>query len=215
MFLKVIQWGILALFVIVLTSCSNSIYNSDNQSIDNYKKSTTDQVPISDNQNSIQLVRILEQNLSYKINNNTYQKTAFLKYNDNQNYSIYVLPNYELIIEEPTQDLLYFEENKAISMRIELISDDVDWDLLKNSTYAELTSFYKTNPVNTSITDNYFEDLTVQEIHIGDDIVTTYFINHSEIKLKLTMNTKTKEDHRDAFFQMAKTIMKENRPENE
>jgi hypothetical protein len=210
MFFKVINWGLLSVLVIVLTSCSTSINNRDNQSMDIYRKATTEQNRINNNQNSIQLVRILEQNLSYKINNNIYEKTAFLKYNDNQNYSIYVLPGYELIVDEPTQDLLYFADDEAISMRIELLSDNVDWESLKKTTYAELSSLHNTDRVKTSfLKDNYFKDLTVQEIRMEDDIVTTYFINHSEIKLKLTMNTKTKEDHRDAFFQMAKTIMKE------
>jgi hypothetical protein len=214
MFNKVIKWGLLALFVIGLTSCSFTINNRNNQSIDHDMKATTKQIRINNNQNSTQLVRILEQDLSFKINNVIHQKTAFLKYNDNQNYSMYVLPDYELIVKEPTQDLLYFVENEAVSMRIELLSDDVDWKLLTNSTYGELTSLYNTHPIKTSLRDNYFGDLMMQEVHMKDDIVTTYFINHPEIKLKLTMNTKIKADYRDAFFQMAKTIRKEDFFEN-
>jgi hypothetical protein len=212
MFLQLNKLGLLALLVIVLTSCSNSINNSDNHT---KKIDTPKQNDINNTQNSNRLVRILEQNLTYKMNNDIRQKTAFLKYNDNQNYSMYVLPDYDLIVEEPRKDLLYFAKNKAIFMRIELLSDDVDWNLLEKSTYAELTSLYKTNPVKTSLADHYFEDSAMHEVHNGDNIVTTYFINDPNIKLKLTMNAKTNEDHRDAFFQMAKTIMKENQMEKE
>jgi hypothetical protein len=212
MFLQLIKLCLLALLVIILTSCNNFNYNRDNHT---KKIDAPEQNGINDTQNMIRLVRILEQNLSYEMNNETHQKTAFLKYNDNQNYSMYVLPDYDLIVEEPAKDLLYFSKNKAISMRIELLSENIDWNLLKKSTYAELNSLYKTNPVETSLTDHFFEDSAMYEIHSGDDIVATYFINDPDIKLKLTMNSKTKEDHRDAFFQMAKTIMKENQMDKE
>jgi hypothetical protein len=212
MFLQLIKLCLLALLVIVLTSCNNFIYNRDNYT---KKIDTPEQNDINDTQNMIRLVRILEQNLSYEMNNATHQKTAFLKYNDNQNYSMYVLPDYDLIVEEPAKDLLYFSKNKAIFMRIELLSDDIDWNLLKKSTYAELTSLYMANPIETSLTDHFFESTAMYEVRNGNDIVTTYLINDPNIKLKLTMNAKTKEDHRDAFFQMAKTIMKENQMDKE
>jgi hypothetical protein len=215
MSLQIIKLGLLASLVLLLTSCY-SIFNKENQTI---KIETTDKteaiskkIESKTNQHPNRLVRILEQDLSFKINNDSQQDTAFLKYNDNQNYSMYVLPDYELIVEEPTKDLLYFAKNKAISMRIELLSDDVDWNLVKRSTYSELTSLYKANPIETDLMD-YTHESAIQEVHNGDDIVTAYFINKSDLKLKLTMNTKTQEDHRDAFFQMAKTIMKENQPE--
>jgi hypothetical protein len=215
MSLQIIKLGLLASLVLLLTSCY-SIFNKENQTI---KIETTDKteaiskkVESKTNQHPNRLVRILEQDLSFKINNDSQQDTAFLKYNDNQNYSMYVLPDYELIVEEPTKDLLYFANNKAISMRIELLSDDVDWNLVKRSTYSELTSLYKANPIETDLMD-YTHESAIQEVHNGDDIVTAYFINKSDLKLKLTMNTKIQEDHRDAFFQMAKTIMKENQPE--
>jgi hypothetical protein len=212
MFLQLIKLCLLALLVIVLTSCNNFIYNRDNYT---KKIDTPEQNDINDTQNMIRLVRILEQNLSYEMNNATHQKTAFLKYNDNQNYSMYVLPDYDLIVEEPAKDLLYFSKNKAIFMRIELLSDDIDWNLLKKSKYAELTSLYMANPIETSLTDHFFESTAMYEVRNGNDIVTTYLINDPNIKLKLTMNAKTKEDHRDAFFQMAKTIMKENQMDKE
>jgi hypothetical protein len=207
MFLQLIKLCLLALLVIVLTSCNNFIYYKDNHT---KKIDAPEQNDINDTHNLIRLVRILEQNLSYEMNSDIHQKTAFLKYNDNQNYSMYVLPDYDLIVDEPAKDLLYFSKNKAIFMRIEIFSDDIDWNLLKKSTYAELSSLYKTNPVETSLADHFFENSAMYEVHNGDVIVTTYFINDPDIKLKLTMNTKTKEDHRDAFFQMAKTIMIEN-----
>jgi hypothetical protein len=215
MSLQIIKVGLLASLVLLLTSCY-SIFNKENQTI---KIETTDKTEAiikkmesKTNQHPNRLVRILEQDFSYKINNDSQQDTAFLKYNDNQNYSMYVLPDYELIVEEPTKDLLYFAKNKAISMRIELLSDDVDWNLVKRSTYSEFTSLYMANPIEMDLMD-YSHESAIQEVHNGDDIITVYFINKSDLKLKLTMNTKTQEDHRDAFFQMAKTIMKENQPE--
>lgn len=218
--LQIINLALLASLVFILTSCGNSIFNRENPVtenptvVSNQTETSFKQNGIYNNQNSNRLIRILEQNLSYKMNNDIQRETAFLKYNDNQYFSMYVLPDYELKVEEPTKDLLYFAEDEAISMSIELLSEDVDWKVLKESTNDQLTSLYKVIPVESSLDDTYFEDSTVQEVHNGDVIVSTYLINDPDIKLKLMMNTKTDKDHRDAFYQMAKTIMKENQTSN-
>jgi hypothetical protein len=208
--LQIIKWLLLASLVFILTSCSNSIINKEFQSTEK----ETEEKGLNDNQNSTSLVRVLEQNLSFKINNDMQQETAFLKYNDNQNFSMYVLPDYQLEAAEPTKDRLYFADNDAISMRIEFLSDDVDWKLLKESTNDQLYSVYKVIPIETSLESVYLKDSAIHEVYKGNEIVTTYFINHPDMKLKLTMNTKKDEDHRDAFFQMAKTIVKENQMNN-
>jgi hypothetical protein len=209
---QIIKGGLLASLVLLLTSCSDSIFNSDNQSIEKQTIVTAKEVELietNDNQGENQLVRILEQNLSYNTNQKMRQDTAYLKYNDNQNYSMYVLPDYEVIVEEPTIDLLYFTKNKAISMRIELLSDHIDWDSVRKSTYSELASLYKSIPIETYWADHHFEDLELHVVTIGEDLISTFLIHNSDMNLKLTMHTKTNEDHRDAFFQMAKTIMRE------
>lgn len=161
------------------------------------------------NQKSKDFIRILEQTISYKVNVEQKEKTAFLTYNDNQNYSMYVLPEYKLIVEEPHKDMVYFSNDYTIFMRIEILPDNINWKKIKKSTISELNLVSTENFTKTSLEGKFLEKSEVYEANNNTDVVTIYFLNKEDIKLKLTMYTKIDADHRDAFFQMAQTIMKE------
>ena len=155
------------------------------------------------------IIRILEQNLQYTINGEQKEQTAFLKYNDNQNYSMYVLPEYELTAEEPNKDVIFWSEDDSIFMRIELLPADVDWSLMEENTQAQLTAV---NPEVTQIDvpeDPFFENSWALETKSGEEVVTSYLIKNEKQPLKLTLFTKENADHKDPFIEMSKTILKE------
>lgn len=154
-------------------------------------------------------IRIQELKLSYKMNEQQKEEIAQLKYNDQHNYSMYVLPNYRLT-EEKKLDTLYLNDDESIFMKIELLPDDVDWTSLMETTSSNLATLFKKVPSKSYIDSESQEESTILETNNNDTVVTAYFINKKDIKLKLTIVTRKDEDHRDAFFQMAKTIMKEN-----
>ena len=70
--------------------------------------------------------RTAEQPISYTLNGETKKETAQLTKSDNQNFSLYVLPNFELTAEEPYKDLLFLSEDDTNSMRIEILPADTD-----------------------------------------------------------------------------------------
>ncbi|MDP4171332.1 MAG: hypothetical protein Q8906_12035, partial [Bacillota bacterium] len=70
-----------------------------------------------------QTVRLLEQKISYNQNGTKKEETAFLKHSNNDAYSLYVLPEYELSAEEPNRDIIALKSNGTIFMRIETLSD--------------------------------------------------------------------------------------------
>lgn len=154
-------------------------------------------------------IRILEQNLIYKEKGIEKKETAFLKYSDNQDFSIYVLPDFELSAEEPYKDILYLHENGSIFMRIELLPNDVDWNLVKEETNSQLMAVSSDIRTQTAPEDDFFKDVTILEASNEKDVVTSYLINNEDLQMKLTMFTTKEEDYRDVFLQMAKTIMKE------
>jgi hypothetical protein len=156
------------------------------------------------------VVRILEQNIQYKVNGKTKEETAFLKYNENKDYSMYVLPEYELTAEEPFKDVLYLTENAEVFMRIEMIPEDAEWKTITDTTKAQLQAV--SDDIKT-LEDTVFDNSTVMEASSNGETVTAYLINNPDFPLKLTMYTKDDADHRDAFLQMAKTIMKEKKNE--
>ncbi|UQD51520.1 hypothetical protein C0971_05410 [Bacillus methanolicus] len=176
----------------------NKDSNSPNKDEDTNKEATDDGV-----------VRILEQNIQYKVNGETKKETAFLKYNDTKDYSMYVLPEYKLTAEEPSKDVLYLTDNPEIFMRIELIPKDTNWDAITNTTKAQLQAVSNDIKTLQAPKDSMFKNSIVMEASKNGETVTAYLINNPDLPLKLTMYTKEDADHRDAFLQMAKTIMKE------
>ncbi|MBU8877611.1 hypothetical protein BGM26_01240 [Bacillus sp. FJAT-29790] len=155
------------------------------------------------------VVRILEQNIQYKVNGETKEETAFLKNNDNQHYSMYVLPDYELTAEEPNKDILFLAENDQVFMRIELLPDDVEWSLMEETTKSQLEAVNEEVETIEAPSDEFFQSATVMEASTDEETVTAYLIKNKKQPLKLTIFTKSNLDVKDAFVQMAKTIMKE------
>ncbi len=161
--------------------------------------------------NDSDLVRIMEQQLSYTVNGEQKEQTAFLKYNDNQNYSIYVLPEYELTAEEPNKDVLIWTEDDSVFMRIELLPADAEWTSVEENSKAQLAAVGPDVKEVQTPDDPFFSNAWAMETKSGSDIVTTYLIKNDEQPLKLTMFTKEDSDHRNAFTEMAKTIVKESK----
>ncbi len=85
-------------------------------------------------------VRLLEQNLTYQMNGQEKEETAFLKESDNQDFSLYVLPGYELTGEEPQKDVLYLKEKDTLFMRIELLPADADLNVEIETAKSQLES---------------------------------------------------------------------------
>lgn len=151
---------------------------------------------------------ILEQKLQINENGELKEHTAFLKASDNQSYSMYVLPEFELTAEEPNKDVLFLSENDHIFMRIELLPTDVDWDLVEENTKAQLQAINETIQNLEVQDDDFFKDAVAMEASKDEDVVTSYLIKSPRQPLKLSIFTKKDTDYRETFIQMAKTIVK-------
>lgn len=172
-------------------------------------KKTTDQEQ-TDQKSEEGIIRILEQNLTYNVNGEQKEQTAFLKNNDNQNYSMYVLPDYELTAEEPNKDVLFWSEDDSVFMRIELLPADVEWPLVEENSKAQLAAVGPEVKEISTPEDPFFSNAWAMETKTETDVVTSYLIKNEKQPLKLTIFTKDDADHREAFIEMAKTIMNEN-----
>lgn len=176
----------------------------------NEQESSTEQEQAED-KGEEGVIRILEQNLSYKVNGEQKNDTAFLKYNDNQNYSMYVLPEYELTGEEPNKDVLFWNKDDSVFMRIELLPADIDWAMMEENTKAQLTAVGPDVKEAETPEDPFFENAWAMETKSGSEIVTSYLIKNDQQPIKLTLFTKDNADHKNAFLEMGKTILKENK----
>ncbi|WHY58032.1 hypothetical protein [Peribacillus simplex] len=191
----------------LLTGCGTTTdKNADEPQEDSVKEGNEGNISQEDNYNnrSDNKVRLMEQNLRYTINGEAKEKTAFLKKSDNQPFSLYVLQQFRLSAEEPGKDIVFLTEDDSIYMRIELLKADVNWDEVEKNVQAQLKS------ISETISDPSLdvEGGTGFEVESGDDVITSILLKDEKSPVRLTIFTKKDRDYRDAFLEMAKTLMK-------
>jgi hypothetical protein len=165
--------------------------------------------PNEETDSSDSMIRLLENKLSYTLNGETKEETAFLKHSDNQGYSMYILPDYELTAEEPNKDVVMLTSNGEIFMRIELFSKDVNWDTTAQTAVEQLQAVSSEVTELPPPTGEFFENSKVYEANNNGDVITSYLVKNSEGVIKLTVFTKDTADYRDSFIKMAETILNE------
>ncbi len=150
-----------------------------------------------------------EQLLTYTVNGEQKEESAKLVNSDNQGYSMYVLPEFELTAEEPNKDVLFLKDNDKISMRIEILPADSDMEQLKENTKAQLGA------VNGDIKDlqasndqQWLADASIMQAENTSDQVTAYIVKKDDSIVKMTIFSKKDADYNDAFVKMAETIKK-------
>ncbi|GIN19126.1 hypothetical protein [Siminovitchia fordii] len=151
-------------------------------------------------------VRLLEQNLTYQMNGQEKEETAFLKESDNQDFSLYVLPGYELTGEEPQKDVLYLKEKDTLFMRIELLPADADLNVEIETAKSQLESV--SSEIKNAKPDRYkwLKGAAGFTADNGNEKVSVFLVPQKDRLLKLTIFTPTKEDMEDPFLTMAGTI---------
>ncbi|MBT2649472.1 hypothetical protein J7E52_22675 [Bacillus sp. ISL-34] len=195
--------GCVTFAAFLLTGCGTTTdENADEPQEDSVKEGNEGNTSQSDNRNN--KVRLMEQNLQYSINGKVKEKTAFLKKSDNQPFSLYVLQQFRLSAEEPGKDIVFLTEDDSIYMRIELLKADVSWDEVEKNVQAQLESISET--IRDPSLD--IESGTGFEVESGDDVITSILLKDEKAPVRLTIFTKKDRDYRDAFLEMAKTLMK-------
>jgi hypothetical protein len=199
--------GCAAFAAFLLTGCGTTAdENADQPQEDSVNEENEGNTSHGDNGNNgnNNKVRLMEQNLQYTINGKAIEKTAFLKRSDNQPFSLYVLQQFKLSAEEPGKDIVFLTEDDSIYMRIELLKADVNWDEVEKNVQAQLKS------LSDTIVDPALdvENGMGFEVKSGDDVITSILLKDEKAPVRLTMFTKKDKDYRDAFLQMALTLMK-------
>ncbi|MBS4198753.1 hypothetical protein KHA93_03695 [Bacillus sp. FJAT-49732] len=161
-----------------------------------------------DQEDASQKIRLFEMNLSYEVNKEKKEDTAFLRSSDNQDYSLYILPEFELTGEEPNKDVLYLKENDRHFMRIEILPSETDMDDSVSTIKEQLTA------VNSEVTQlqvkhsKWLENAHIYQAEKDDEVVTAYLLKKDDQILKLTIFTTKELNYLDPFLKMAETIEK-------
>ncbi|MDQ0214840.1 hypothetical protein J2S13_001237 [Oikeobacillus pervagus] len=153
-----------------------------------------------------QTIRQLEQNLNYTVNDEEKQDTAFLSESDNQKFSMYVLPKYELTAEEPNKDIVFLKDNDRLFMRIELIGKDHDWQQVVQTSKEQLAAVNQKIETVQAPTEGWLKDAEIYNAKNTEDSVSAYLIPSDKTALKITVFDDINGSQLDAFLKMAETI---------
>lgn len=151
-------------------------------------------------------VRLLEKNLTFQVDGSPKIETAFLKKSDNQDYSLYVLADYELTGEEPQKDILYLKEEDTLFMRIELLPANANLNDEIETIKTQLKSVSSDIKEAKPQGHEWLKNATGLTAEDGNERVSTYLIPQKDWLLKLTLFTPANEDAEDPFLKMAETI---------
>lgn len=149
-------------------------------------------------------VRTPETNLT----SNGKEETAFLKTSDNQEYSLYVLPEYELTGEEPYKDVLYVKEDDSQFMRIEMLPGEISMEDAVSTSKEQLASVNAdVEKIEVVPGHEWLKGAQMFSTKNDEGQVKAYLIEKDGWILKLTIFSKD-DQQEDAFLKMAETIEK-------
>jgi hypothetical protein len=151
-------------------------------------------------------VRLPEQNLTYEENGKAVEKTGFLRTNDNQHYSMYVLDGYTLEEEEPGKDVVMSSEDQKAFMRIEIVPNDVDLkdaeSVVKTTAEAISTDAQKYEGFKQ---EGILKDAVWYKAQTEEDAVNLILVKGSN-PMKLSIYTPKDQENIEPLLAMAQTI---------
>lgn len=206
---------VFGLLGLVLTGCGTSddanekTNGTDTTQNEEQENQTENEETNDGNQVEENGARSEEQIIQYNLNGESKEESASLQKSDNQHYSMYVLPGFELTAEEPNKDVVMLSENGHIFMRIELLSEDTEWNVIEENTKSQLEAVNKDITTLELPNNDFYKDAVAMKTSTGEDIVTAYLIKNNKQPLKLTIFSEKDADYNDAFLKMGETILKE------
>lgn len=184
--------------------------NGSEQVIDQQEDTTEDTTEVSEEENETTpeedtKIRLLESQLTYTFGTEDREATAFLKNSDNQPFSLYVLPEFELTAEEPLKDVVYLTEDSSVFMRVETLPADSDIAFVVDNTKQQLA--VTNEEVNDFTSEKHAEWLPGENQFVAENETSKVISVVDEVKkVKFTIFTKPDDVWTDALLRMAGTI---------
>ncbi len=134
---------------------------------------------------------------------------------DTQDYSVYLLPEYQLTGEEPGKDSLYLAADDSVFMRIETMSsEDVTVDYLTENTvtFLEAASNGKTPDELTDAKDlpagDDLKSVKGYTVDVEEGTVTGIVFERDNLLVRLSIFDSAEGAHFEDFLKMGETIAK-------
>ncbi len=153
-------------------------------------------------------VRLPETKLTYQMEGMQEQKNAFLKTSKNQNYTLYVIDGYDLTEEEPRKDVITYNENDKLWMRVEVLEKGQDLSDVKANSMETLKAGYGNVK---EVTDFSNDKNDIDSVFTGQSKTekgAVYLLKETEDHpaLRLTMFAPLETESFEPFLEMARTI---------
>lgn len=137
---------------------------------------------------------------------------------DEQDYSIYLLPEYTLTSEEPGRDSLYLDEDGSIFMRIEtMLAEDGTYDYLLENMQAILEASSSNGAAPEQLNDGAslpsgesIENVKAYSVDSETGPVTGIIFERDGMIVRLTMFDSLEANYFDQFLAMGETVTKTN-----
>lgn len=178
---------------------------------------TEDEKTTASDQNTVEVkeekVSEDERIITYTSNGEKKEATTKTVESNNQNFEMEVIPGFTLVAEEPGKDVLLYDNDENVSMRIETISlaDTSYSDMLEatkeymnassstgeSSAYADAIAFAPTDSKNVAAFQNDF----------GEDRVIALLFETDKQIVRLTVFDKKSLDLAEAMLKMGATVI--------
>ena len=221
--------GIITLFlsIIVLAACnttedSTSEENSAtvteqtegkevNESVDTEEPSAEDsQQEVSDSTQEGKSAAAEESTDSITFSSKGESKTEEVTSVSSEQYTIKVIPGFTLTPEEPGKEMLYFDEDDSISMRIEAMTtnDTAFEDLVAGTeeTMTAVSSEYEQYDISTIIENANLENAAAYIANFGTEEVISVVFEKEDKLVRLTVYDNEEADLSEAMIKMGLTI---------
>ncbi|ATP39164.1 chemotaxis protein [Solibacillus sp. R5-41] len=179
-------------------------------------QTTTAQQPTStpeDTQPEVSPDETTNSTITYTSNGQKVEQEVQTSSSEQSGYSIQHLDSYALVAEEPGKDSLYFKEDDALSMGIEVVNKtEASFEDVKTSamdTIAAIAPEGKYNELDLTKTLKNQKGILHSvgyETILEADKVTIVVFEHESKLIKLTIYDTPEADLTDAFLQMGLTI---------
>lgn len=151
-----------------------------------------------------------ERELTYQSGGSEQAGQAMLTESDEMDYSIYVLDGYQLTSEEPNKDVLYWNEDEQVFMRIETFGADADYTML---TEQMIGSLEYDGGEAADVSGEYslagssgIDDLVIRQLETEEGLTTGAVFVKDGMTVRLTVFDKPEADQTDALLTMGSTI---------
>lgn len=184
--------------------------NGDNDNVNSEEQPNEDEQVKDDEQQEGSTTDTNEESTSITFTSNDKEYTEDITPISGETYTLQAIPGFALTAEEPGKDILYYEKDDSVSMRIEAISDNDSFDekvANTEETMAAINEQYEKFDLTPYISKtNNIENSAAYIANFENEEVIAVVFEKGDKIVRLTIYDNEEYDFSDAMIKMGLTI---------